>query len=34
MDHVGGIAVHILEDRGAHALRGMAGEWQPFAVRA
>jgi hypothetical protein len=24
----------LLEDRGAHALRGMAGEWQLFAVRA
>ena len=25
---------YVLEDRGAHALRGMAGEWQLFAVRA
>ena len=25
---------YVLEDRGAHALRGMAGEWRLFAVRA
>ncbi|HVD15460.1 MAG TPA: adenylate/guanylate cyclase domain-containing protein [Actinomycetota bacterium] len=25
---------YVLEDRGAHPLRGMAGEWQLFAVRA
>jgi class 3 adenylate cyclase len=25
---------YVLEDRGAHALRGMTGEWQLFAVRA
>jgi class 3 adenylate cyclase len=25
---------YVLEDRGAHSLRGMAGEWQLFAVRA
>jgi class 3 adenylate cyclase len=25
---------YMLEDRGAHALRGMTGEWQLFAVRA
>jgi class 3 adenylate cyclase len=25
---------YLLEDRGAHTLRGMAGEWQLFAVRA
>jgi class 3 adenylate cyclase len=25
---------YVLEDRGAHTLRGMAGEWQLFAVRA
>jgi class 3 adenylate cyclase len=25
---------HVLEDRGAHALRGMAGQWELFAVRA
>jgi class 3 adenylate cyclase len=24
---------YVLEDRGAHTLRGMAGEWQLFAVR-
>jgi class 3 adenylate cyclase len=25
---------YVLEDRGAHSLRGMTGEWQLFAVRA
>ena len=25
---------YVLEDRGAHALKGMAGEWRLFAVRA
>jgi class 3 adenylate cyclase len=25
---------HVLEDRGAHALKGIAGEWRLFAVRA
>jgi len=25
---------YVLDDRGAHTLRGMAGEWQLFAVRA
>ena len=25
---------YVLEDRGAHTLRGMTGEWQLFAVRA
>jgi class 3 adenylate cyclase len=25
---------YVLEDRGAHALRGMTGEWRLFAVRA
>jgi class 3 adenylate cyclase len=25
---------YVLQDRGAHALRGMTGEWQLFAVRA
>ncbi len=25
---------YVLEDRGAHALKGMAGEWQLFAVQA
>ena len=25
---------HVLEDRGPHVLKGMAGEWQLFAVRA
>jgi class 3 adenylate cyclase len=25
---------HVLEDRGAHALKGIGGEWRLFAVRA
>jgi class 3 adenylate cyclase len=25
---------HVLEDRGAHALKGIAGQWRLFAVRA
>jgi class 3 adenylate cyclase len=25
---------HVLEDRGAHALKGLSGEWRLFAVRA
>jgi hypothetical protein len=25
---------YVLEDRGAHTLKGMTGEWRLFAVRA
>jgi class 3 adenylate cyclase len=25
---------YVLEDRGAHALKGLSGEWRLFAVRA
>jgi class 3 adenylate cyclase len=25
---------HVLQDRGAHTLRGMTGEWRLFSVKA